>query len=131
MLAARADASRQRDERARARRGGAVRSRANPVATLAALRGVELLAAGDRALGALLCAYAVDSAGYALHHVLGQTTVRVCGTPHAETYAALLPHTMAAMLERAPMQMAELAAAVGATPEALASGSTSWAVARA
>ncbi len=58
--------------------------RANPVATLAALRGVELLAAGDRALGSLLCAYAVDSAGYALHHVLGQTTVRVCGTPHAD-----------------------------------------------
>jgi maleylacetate reductase len=93
--------------------------RANPVATLAALRGVELLATGDRALGALLCAYAVDSAGYALHHVLGQTTVRVCGTPHAETYAALLPHTVGAMLERAPQQMAELAAAVGATPETL------------
>jgi alcohol dehydrogenase class IV len=92
---------------------------ANPVATLAALRGVELLAAGERALGALLCAYAVDSAGYALHHVLGQTVVRVCGTPHAETYAALLPHTMRAMLERAPQQMAKLAAAVGVNPEAL------------
>jgi alcohol dehydrogenase class IV len=94
--------------------------RANPVATMAALRGAELLAAGDRALGALLCAYAVDSAGYALHHVLGQTTVRVCGTPHAETYAALLPHTMNAMLPRAPQQMAQLAAAVGTAPESLA-----------
>ncbi len=94
--------------------------RANPVATMAALRGAELLAAGDRALGALLCAYAVDSAGYAIHHVLGQTTVRVCGTPHAETYAALLPHTMNAMLERAPEQIAQLAAAVGATPATLA-----------
>jgi len=93
--------------------------RANPVATLAALRGVQLLAAGNLALGALLCAYAVDSAGYALHHVLGQTTVRACRTPHAETYAALLPHTMAAMLERAPEQMAELAAAIGATPQTL------------
>src|SRR5262249_48658803 len=93
--------------------------RANPVATLAALRGVELLATRDRARGALLCGYAVDSAGYALHHVLGQTPVRVCGTPHAETYAALLPHTMGAMLGRAPEQMAELAAAVGATPETL------------
>jgi maleylacetate reductase len=94
--------------------------RANPVATLAALRGVQLLASGDRALGALLYAYAVDSAGYALHHVLGQTTVRVCRTPHAETYAALLPHTMAAMLERAPEQMAELSATIGATPGTLA-----------
>jgi alcohol dehydrogenase class IV len=92
---------------------------ANPVATLAALHGVELLVAGERALGALLCAYAVDSAGYALHHVLGQTVVRVCGTPHAETYAALLPHTMRVMLERAPQQMAKLAAAVGVTAEAL------------
>ncbi|MDX6495843.1 MAG: maleylacetate reductase [Gaiellales bacterium] len=91
----------------------------NPVATLAALHGVELLVAGERALGAVLCAYAVDSAGYALHHVLGQTLVRVCGTPHAETYAALLPHTMRAMLERAPRQMATLAAAVGVTAEGL------------
>ena len=55
-----------------------------------------------------------------IQHVLGQTTVRVCGTPHAETYAALLPHTMNAMLERAPVQMAQLAAAVGATPATLA-----------
>lgn len=92
---------------------------ANPVATLAALHGVELLVGGDRALGALLCGYAVDSAGYALHHVLGQTVVRVCGTPHAETYAALLPQTMRAMLKRAPQEMAKLAAAVGVTAEGL------------
>src|SRR5205823_4226021 len=67
---------------------------ANPVATLAALRGAELIAAGDRALGSLLCAYAVDSAGYAVHHVLCQTTVRVAGTGHAETNAAVLPQTL-------------------------------------
>jgi len=89
--------------------------RANPVATMTALRGVELLTGDGRALGSLLCAYAVDSAGYAIHHVLCQTVVRVCGTPHAETYAALLPHTMAVMVERAPQAMAELAAAVGVT----------------
>ncbi|MDX6548435.1 MAG: maleylacetate reductase [Gaiellales bacterium] len=89
--------------------------RANPVATMAALRGAQLLGEGDLALGALLCGYAVDSAGYALHHVLGQTTVRVCGTPHAETYAALLPHTMAFMVGRAPKQMADLAAALAVT----------------
>ncbi|MDX6545884.1 MAG: maleylacetate reductase [Gaiellales bacterium] len=96
--------------------------RANPVATMAALRGARLLGEGDLALGALLCGYAVDSAGYALHHVLGQTTVRVCGTPHAETYAALLPHTMAFMVARAPAQMADLAAALGVTVENLAGG---------
>ena len=71
------------------------------------------------ALGALLCGYAVDRAGIALHHVLGQTTVRVCRTPHAETYAALLPVTMEAMRERAPEQIAALAAALGADQDAI------------
>jgi maleylacetate reductase len=90
----------------------------------AALRGAKLVAdALDRspaerdraalALGAILCGLAVDRAGIALHHVLGQTTVRVLGTPHAETYAALLPHTMEAMRERAPEQIDALAAALG------------------
>ncbi len=71
------------------------------------------------ALGALLCAVAVDRAGIALHHVLGQTTVRVLGTPHAETYAALLPETMAAMRERAPEQIEALASALGTDPAGL------------
>jgi alcohol dehydrogenase class IV len=65
------------------------------------------------ALGALLCGVAVDRGGIALHHVLGQTTVRVLGTPHAETYAALLPHTMEAMRPRAPEQIDALASALG------------------
>ena len=76
--------------------------RANPVATIVALRGAQLIAGGDRALGALLCAYAVDSAGYAVHHVLSQTTVRVAGTGHAQTNAAVLPATITVMLQRAP-----------------------------
>jgi alcohol dehydrogenase class IV len=87
--------------------------RANPVATIVALRGAQLIAEGDRALGALLCAYAVDSAGYAVHHVLSQTTVRVAGTGHAQTNAAVLPATITVMLERAPEAMAELATALG------------------
>ena len=89
---------------------------ANPVATLAALRGAELIAAGDRALGSLLCAYAVDSAGYAVHHVLCQTTVRVAGTGHAETNAAVLPQTLRVMLTRAPEQIARLGAAMSSAP---------------
>src|SRR6476620_10030962 len=70
---------------------------ANPVATLEALRGAQRLAAAldrpagdDRAglaLGSLLCAAALDSAGYAIHHVVCQTLVRVLETPHAETNA--------------------------------------------
>jgi maleylacetate reductase len=87
--------------------------RANPVATIVALRGAQLIAGGDRALGALLCAYAVDSAGYAVHHVLSQTTVRVAGTGHAETNAAVLPATITVMLQRAPEAMGDLATALG------------------
>jgi alcohol dehydrogenase class IV len=89
-----------------------------------ALRGAELIAGaldqapderdrGGLALGALLCAIAVDRAGFALHHVLGQTTVRVLGIPHAETYAALLPRTTDAMRSRAPEQVEALAEALG------------------
>jgi alcohol dehydrogenase class IV len=86
--------------------------RANPVATIVALRGAQLIAGGDRALGALLCAYAVDSAGYAVHHVLCQTTVRVAGAGHAQTNAAVLPATITVMLRRAPEAMADLATAL-------------------
>ena len=43
------------------------------------------------ALGSILCGYAIDSALFALHHVICQTLVRVCGSPHAETNAAILP----------------------------------------
>ncbi len=85
---------------------------ANPVATIVALRGAQLIADGDRALGALLSAYAVDSAGYAVHHVLCQTTVRVAGTGHAQTNAAVLPATITVMLQRAPEVMADLATAL-------------------
>jgi maleylacetate reductase len=100
---------------------------ANPVATMAALRGAELLATkldqeresrdrGGLALGSLLCAYAIDSALFALHHVVCQTLVRVCGTPHAETNAAMLPRTMEAMRDRAPDAIRDLAAAIGTQP---------------
>jgi alcohol dehydrogenase class IV len=87
--------------------------RANPVAEIVALRGAQLVAEGDRALGALLCGYAVDSAGYAVHHVLSQTTVRVAGTGHAQTNAAVLPATITVMLQRASAAMADLATALG------------------
>jgi alcohol dehydrogenase class IV len=100
---------------------------ANPVAQMAALRGAESIAAAldqpreerDRdalALGAILCGYAVDSTGFAVQHVLCQTVVRVCGTPHAETYAAMLPRVMDAMRDRAPAAIASLADALGTEP---------------
>jgi alcohol dehydrogenase class IV len=97
---------------------------ANPVSRMTALRGAGLIAAAldqpeesrDRAglaLGSLLCGYAIDSGLFALHHVICQTLVRVCGSPHAETNASVLPEAMAAMRDRAPDQVESLAAAVG------------------
>jgi alcohol dehydrogenase class IV len=65
------------------------------------------------ALGALLCGYAIDSASFALHHLICQTLVRVCGTPHAETNAAILPHAVACLAERAPEPYERLAVALG------------------
>jgi alcohol dehydrogenase class IV len=102
----------------------------NPVATLAALRGAELIATSldqdreerDRAalaLGSILCAYALDSALFSLHHVVCQTVVRVCGTPHAETNAAVLPRALEAMRQRAPGAIAELATALGTDAEGI------------
>jgi alcohol dehydrogenase class IV len=96
---------------------------ANPVATIAALRGARFLAGAldqpradrDRAalaLGSILGAYALDSAGFALHHVVCQTLVRTLRLPHAETNAAMLPRTMEAMQPRAPAAIVALAGAL-------------------
>jgi alcohol dehydrogenase class IV len=106
---------------------------ANPVASMAGLRGANLLASGldgegdppppkrgELALGALLAAYASGSAGYAVHHVVCQTIVRVGGTPHAQTNATMLPHSVRLMRERAPEVMERVAEAIGPDPERLA-----------
>ena len=104
---------------------------ANPVSRMVALRGAELIAAAlaaDRAardaaalaLGSLLCAHALDSAGFGLHHVVCQTLVRVLGTPHAETNATFLPRALEAMRPRAPDGLAPLAAALGCAPDEVA-----------
>jgi maleylacetate reductase len=103
---------------------------ANPVSTMAALRGARFVAGAidqpapsrDRAalaLGSILCAYAFDSARFALHHVVSQTLVRSLGIPHAETNAAILPRAMEAMRPRAPDAIAGLAGALGTRPEAI------------
>jgi alcohol dehydrogenase class IV len=101
---------------------------ANPVSWMTALRGAELLAAsldeerGERdraalAQGSLLCAYAIDSAAFGVHHVICQTLVRICGSPHAETNAAILPRSMAFMAPRAHDRLASLAEAIATDPE--------------
>ena len=100
----------------------------NPVSEMTALRGAELIATSldldpaerspaQLALGSLLCGYAIDSAAFGLHHVICQTLVRVCGTPHAETNAAILPRALALLVDRAADQLAALAAALETDPE--------------
>lgn len=95
---------------------------ANPVGEMAALRAAELFGRtlpsgepdrGDVALAALLAGYAVGLTGFALHHALCQTIVRVGGTPHAETNAVMLPHTVDLMAHRAPGPVGRFAAALG------------------
>jgi alcohol dehydrogenase class IV len=105
---------------------------ANPVSGMAALRGAELIATAldqdraerDRAAlaqGAILCGYAIDSGAFAIHHVICQTLVRVCGGPHGGTNAAILPRAMAFMARRAPDEIASLAKALAADPEEIES----------
>ena len=99
---------------------------ANPVASMAALRGASSIASGldgdgdppreareQLALGALLAGYASGQTGYAVHHVVCQTIVRVGGTPHAETNATMLPHTLRVMRGRAPDEIARVEEALG------------------
>lgn len=103
----------------------------NPVSEMTALRGAALIAGAldeereerDRAslaLGSILCGYAIDSAGIGLHHLICQTLVRICGTPHAETNAAILPPALVFLAERAPEPYERLAAALGTGRDRLA-----------
>jgi maleylacetate reductase len=101
----------------------------NPVSSMAATAAATDIAAGleERDLdarerlarGSILAAYAMDSAGYSLHHVLCQTIVRTCGTPHAATNATMLPHVLAAMRPREEDAIARLADALGVTADGL------------
>jgi alcohol dehydrogenase class IV len=95
---------------------------ANPMASAAALRSAALFGSGladerpDReslALAATLAGWASGSAGYAVHHVVCQTIVRIAGTPHAKTNAVVLPHSVALMEGRCPVAIGALASALG------------------
>jgi alcohol dehydrogenase class IV len=94
---------------AHAAEGPATR-RASPVPTLAGREAARLIGAAyaaggepDRdalALAALLSGYAIDSAGYGLHHVLSQTLARFAGVGHGQANAVMLPYTLAALERR-------------------------------
>jgi len=96
---------------------------ANPVSVITALRGARLIAtaldagrdrrlAAELALGSLLCAYALDSALFGLHHVICQSLVRELRIPHAPTNATILPRAVEALISRAGPQMTALARAL-------------------
>jgi alcohol dehydrogenase class IV len=95
----------------------------SPVTSMAALRAIELSESAlsdedpprhDLALASILAGYAVGCAGFAVHHAVCQTTVRVLGTPHAQTNAVMLPHTSAFVARRDP------AALQGVSPDTIA-----------
>jgi maleylacetate reductase len=79
-----------------------------PVTSMAARQAIELFIStpdperGDLALAAVLAGYAVGCAGFAVHHAVCQTTVRLLDTPHAPTNAVVLPHSVAFVAARAP-----------------------------
>lgn len=79
----------------------------SPVPRMAAIRGVELIFRSlvneemdeptrrvRMSLGAIEAGYAVGASGYALHHVICQTIVRMAEVPHAPTYGVMLPYTL-------------------------------------
>ena len=104
----------------------------SPVTSMAARRAVELFVRGlaeddprraDLALASILAGYAVGCTGFAVHHAVCQTTVRVLRTPHAQTNAVMLPHSVAFVGDRdagalhgvEPATIARLAARAGVT----------------
>ena len=67
----------------------------------------------DLARGALFAGYASGVAGFAVHHAVCQTIVRMTGSPHARTNAVMLPHFVRMMERRAPGAIADVSTAIG------------------
>lgn len=104
----------------------------SPVTDMAALRAVDLFEsalAGEEpvrpelALASILGGYAVGCSGFAVHHAVCQTTVRLLRTPHAQTNAVMLPHSVQFVADRDrealrgldPARIGPLAARAGVT----------------
>jgi alcohol dehydrogenase class IV len=101
-------------------------STTSPVPRMAALRAIQLIARTlgnpptdafeERrrlSLGAIEAGYAIGASGFAVHHVLCQTIVRVAGVPHAPTYGVMLPYTLEFMKVRDDLSWALVAEAMG------------------
>jgi maleylacetate reductase len=99
-----------------------VTPRANPIARASALEAAGLIVSSlsetviDRdglALAGLLAGYATALTGFAVHHVVCQTIVRTASSPHAQTNAVVLPHSLELLRARAPAEIGQLDAATG------------------
>ena len=103
----------------------------NPIITLMASDALRALSgalpvlakdAGDREAragalyGAWLCGAALGGASMALHHKLCHTLGGSFNTPHAETHAILLPHTIGFNSVEVPDLLAPVSDALGGTP---------------
>ena len=95
---------------------------ADPVSEQAALGAIADIALGlrlqppdrtDLSRGALFAGYASGVAGFAVHHAVCQTIVRLTGSPHARTNAVMLPHFVRMMEGRVPGAIADVSTAIG------------------
>ncbi|WP_407543679.1 maleylacetate reductase (plasmid) [Deinococcus radiomollis] len=101
---------------------------ANPVTSLMALDAVralarslprivqnpsDLSARSDALYGAWLCGTVLGAVGMSLHHKLAHVLGGSFDLPHAESHAALLPHTVAYNAAGVPEVMRQLAGALG------------------
>ena len=101
----------------------------NPVIALMAEEGIRALGSAvprlstasadanvraEALYGSWLCGTVLGSASMALHHKLCHVLGGAFDLPHAETHAALLPHTIAYNAPAAPSAMARVARAIGA-----------------
>ena len=105
----------------------------NPVSTLMATEGLRALkdtlpvlvhepgnldARGEALYGAWLCGTVLGTVGMALHHKLCHTLGGSFDTPHAETHAILLPHTVGFNAAAVPDLLRPISALFGTTPGA-------------
>lgn len=105
----------------------------NPVSTLMAVEGLRAMheglpgivkaprdiAARTRALyGSWLCGTVLGTVGMALHHKICHTLGGSFDTPHAETHAIMLPHTVAFNAVAVPQLLAPLGDMLGQAPGA-------------
>jgi maleylacetate reductase len=105
----------------------------NPISTLMATEGLrafrealpalirepqDLTARGNALYGAWLCGTVLGAVGMALHHKICHTLGGSFNTPHAETHAIMLPHTIGFNATNAMEALKPISDLFGTTPGA-------------